>query len=79
MPEPLLAAGILDSNAPHRLGGRGEEVPAAVPLADLLGVNPTHMALDSACFGETTPKQLRPDKSTRATASPRKEPRGKPP
>jgi hypothetical protein len=32
----LLAAGVLDQDAPHRLGGGGEEVPAAVPVLEMI-------------------------------------------
>ena len=30
--DAVLAAGIVDEDAPHRLGGRGEEMSAAVPV-----------------------------------------------
>ena len=35
----LLAAGVFDENPPHRFGGGGEEMPAAVPAAGLFGID----------------------------------------
>ena len=29
------ATGVLNQDAPHRFGGRGEEVPSVIPVADL--------------------------------------------
>ena len=37
--EPSPLAGLLDENAAHGLGGRGEEVPPAVPVLCLLRVH----------------------------------------
>jgi hypothetical protein len=39
MLEPALAAGVFDEDAAHRLGGRREEMTAAVPVLGLLHVN----------------------------------------
>jgi hypothetical protein len=37
--DSLFAAGVVDENAPHGLGGGGKEMPAPVPLLRLARVN----------------------------------------
>ena len=60
--EPLAVAGVVDEDATHRLGGRGQEVPPAVP-------RPTRVVSDQAEVGlvdqrrglEGVPRGLAPE------------------
>ncbi len=53
-PAPLqraLLACPLDQNPPHCLGGRGKEVPAAIPLLSLLHVHEPDVCIMHQCRG----------------------------
>ena len=59
MPEPALASSVLDQDSPHRFGGRGEEVAAAVPgLLRVLTHQPQVGFVDQGRAGKGLPKCL---------------------
>jgi len=49
MSDALLAARVLDKDAPHRLSRRGEEVAATVPTLGLLGIDEPNVRFMDQC------------------------------